>query len=181
MRTIYNLTTTELEFDKSLYSYQTELTSKLDNLNNDFDQDIINEIVLWKVNRFAAVDIETLNLLNQIKKTDTVLNPELTELILLKLLNKDQKGIRLAMASTILRFKNPRIYQIIDQRVYRFLYDTELKYSETDTNKQISIYFEYLKKLKQVCLDQNINFEMADRILYSMDKVYNADIKLNGY
>ena len=85
------------------------------------------------------------------------------------------------MASTILRFKNPRIYQIIDQRVYRFLYDTELKYSETDINKQISIYFEYLKKLKQVCLDQNINFEMADRILYSMDKVYNPDIKLNGY
>ena len=69
MRTIYNLTTTELEFDNTLYSYQTELTSKLDNLNNDFDQDIINEIVLWKVNRFASVDIETLNLLNQIKKT----------------------------------------------------------------------------------------------------------------
>lgn len=30
-------------------------------------------------------------------------------------------GIRLPMASTILRFKNPNVYQIIDQRAYRFL------------------------------------------------------------
>jgi hypothetical protein len=181
MLTINNLTPTELDFENSNYSYQTELTSKLDNLNSDFDQDIINEIVLWKVNRYASVDNDTLNLLNQIKKTDTILNPELTGAILLKLLHKDQKGIRLAMASTILRFKNPTIYQIIDQRVYRFIYGAELKYSETDINQQITIYFDYLKKLKQICLDHNIKFEIADRIFYSMDKVYNSDIKLNGY
>lgn len=181
MLTINHLTSTQLDFENSNYSYQTELTSKLDNLNSDFDQEIINEIVLWKVNRFAFVDNDTLNLLNQIKKTDTVLNPKLTETILLNLLHKDQKGIRLAMASTILRFKNPTIYQIIDQRVYRFIYGTELKYSETDITQQITIYLDYLAKLKQICLDQKIKFEMADRIFYSMDKVYNANIKINGY
>ena len=90
----------------------------------------INEIILWKVNRYAAIDTETLKLINQIKKEDTQLNTELTCAILLRLLGKYQKGVRLAMASTILRFKNPKVYQIIDQRVYRFIYKEQiLKYS----------------------------------------------------
>lgn len=181
MLTIHSLTPKEIDFENSNYSYQTELTSKLDNLNSNFDQEIINEIILWKVNRFASIDTDTLSLINEIKKTDTVLNPELTGAILLKLLHKDQKGIRLAMASTILRFKNPIVYQIIDQRVYRFIYGTELKYSEIDINQQITIYLDYLKRLNEICLYQKIKFEIADRIFYSMDKIYNADIKLNGY
>ena len=75
MLTINHLTPTELDLENPNYSYQTKLTSKLDNLNSDFTQEIINEIVLWKVNRFAYVDNGILNLLNQIKKTDAVLNP----------------------------------------------------------------------------------------------------------
>jgi thermostable 8-oxoguanine DNA glycosylase len=181
MITINNLAETDIDFENAKYSYQTELTSKLDNLNSDFNQEIINEVVLWKVNRFAAIDSETLNLINKIKKTDTIIDQELTTKILLKLLHKKQKGIRLAVASTILRFKNPKIYQIIDQRVYRFIYGEELKHSETDINQQILIYFNYLDKLKQICLDRNINFEVADRILYSLDKIHNSDNKLYGY
>ena len=85
------------------------------------------------------------------------------------------------MASTILRFKNPNIYQIIDQRVYRFIYGKELKYSETNLNLQIIIYIDYLEKLKEVCGKYQIKFEDADRILYKMDKDYNKDLKLKGY
>ena len=108
---------------KKKYKYQAELTLELDKLETNFNQEIINEIVLWKVNRYVLMQKDTLELLNKIKKTDNILNEELTILILKKLLDKDQKGIQLAMASTILRFKNPSIYQIIDQRVYRFIYN----------------------------------------------------------
>ena len=96
-------------------------------------------------------------------------------------MNKEQKGVRLAMASTILRFRNHTIYQIIDQRVYRFIYGLELKYSETDLNQQITIYFDYLKKLRTVCDEHKVDFEFADRIFYSMDKNYNVGENLNGY
>ena len=181
MRTINDLTPTELDKEIIDYSYQTSLTVKLDNINSDFTQEIINEIVLWKVNRYSFLDNKALNLLNQIKKTDLEINTELTKEILLQLLDKQQKGIRLAMASTILRFKNPVIYQIIDQRVFRFIYGFELKYSETDINRQVSLYLDYLIMLRQICLDKNISFENADRVLYSLDKMHNADSKLNGY
>ena len=181
MLTINEITPSADDIKNSVYSYQTELTSKLDRFNTDFNQEIINEIVLWEVNRYAAIDNEILNLINKIKKDDTELNPELTASILLRLLCKEQKGFRLAMASTVLRFKNSKIYQIIDQRVFRFLYGRELKYSETNINEQITIYLDYLQKLKEVCAEHSVNFETADRVFYTMDKVYNSNEKLNGY
>ena len=114
---------------------------------------------MWKVNRCADIDTVTLDLLNQIRKFDSQLNIELTWEILGRLLNKEQKGIRLPMASTILRFKNPSVYQIIDQRVYRFIYGQDLKYTLTDSKQQITIYLEYLNTLRRVCNEHNINFE----------------------
>jgi thermostable 8-oxoguanine DNA glycosylase len=181
MKTINEITPSVDDIQNSAYSYQNELTTKLDRLDTDFDQETINEIVLWKVNRYAAIDNDTLSLINQIKKSDTQLNPELTGAILLRLLGKEQKGVRLAMASTILRFKNPTLYQIIDQRVFRFLYGKELKYSETDINEQITLYLDYLQKLKNICNEHNVDFKIADRIFYAMDKAYNTSEKLNGY
>ena len=181
MQTINEIVPSSEDIENAMYSYQTELTEKLDNLNSNFDQKIINEIVLWKVNRYANIENETLELINRIKKTDTEINPEFTGKILLKLLSKEQKGFRLAMASTVLRFKNPNVYQIIDQRVFRFLYGQELKYKENDLNEQILIYINYLDKLRQVCKDYSIDFTTADRVFYSMDKIYNSEEKLNGY
>lgn len=160
------------------YTYQSLLTPKLDDLYGEFDQNIINEIVLWKVNRYGLIEPETLDMLNQIKKEDKVLDVELTREILFELLGKGHKGIRLAMASTILRFKNPNIYQIIDQRVYRFILGEELKYSLTNIEEQSDIYLKYLKKLKQVCAQKKIDFREADRILYMMDKKHNTNNKL---
>ena len=181
MQSIYDIIPTSIDIENSNYNYQIELTNKLDSLATDFNQEIINEIALWKVNRYAAIDNETLALINQIKKDDTKLNLELTGAILLKLLSKEQKGVRIAMASTILRFKNPKVYQIFDQRVYRFIFGQDLKYSETNINEQICIYIDYLNKLKDVCKEHNIEFEAADRVFYSMDKVYNVQENLKGY
>lgn len=181
MLTINDITPTINDSKNVAYNYQNELTAKLDNLKYDFDQNIINEIVLWKVSRYALLDTETLKLINQISKDDTELDLKLTNEILSRLLSNEQKGVRLAMASTILRFKNPKVYQIIDQRVFRFLYGKELKYTENNINQQIQIYLDYLQKLKEECIKHNINFELADRIFYTMDRIHNADKKLNGY
>ena len=181
MKTIFEITPNENDLDISAFKYQVELTKKLDSLNSDFNQEILNEIILWKVNRFAKFDSETINLLNKLNPKDENLNQSLTGDILLNLLSKNQKGVRLAMASTILRFRNPKIYQIIDQRVYRFIYGKELKYSETNINLQIIIYIDYLEKLREICQKYQIKFEDSDRILYKMDKDYNKDLKLKGY
>ncbi|PHK29335.1 hypothetical protein VF13_40220 [Nostoc linckia z16] len=181
MKHIDQLIPTEEELLNTEYNYQAELTAKLDLFEDDFTQDTINEIVLWKINRFTALDSQTLNLLNQISKDDRILNLELTKEVLTRLLHKQQKGIRLAMASTILRFKNPSLYQIIDQRVYRFLYGRELLYSVNDTNQQIDLYLDYLTKLREVSETHRIAFEQADRVFYSMDKTQNSELKLKGY
>ena len=60
----------DFRFQKSDYEfdYQKNLTQKLDNNKSDFTQDTLNEIVLWKVNRYAQLDKELINLINSIDK-----------------------------------------------------------------------------------------------------------------
>ncbi len=76
------------------------------------------------------------------------------------------------MASTILRFRNKNIYQIIDQRAYRFLKGKNLKL-KANIESQIELYLSYLKKLRGKCDELNIPFENADRIFYMLDKDLN--------
>jgi len=168
----------DIESLKEKFKYQKELTDKLDKEKRDFDQALINEIVLWKLNRYAELDNEAIHLINQIPLDATQRDDDLTIKVLTKLLSI--KGIRLPMASTILRFRNPEIYQIIDQRVYRLIYGETLP-TLFSIPKQITLYFEYLEKLKEVCETHNIPFEKADRILYQADKELNGDIALSGY
>ncbi len=66
MKTLKDIQISENHLKLEKYNYQPKLTAKLDKLNKDFDQDIINQIVLWKVNRFAEIDNATLILLNSI-------------------------------------------------------------------------------------------------------------------
>ena len=86
------------------FEYQTDLTNKLDNTQSHFSQDVINQIVLWKVNRFALIDNDTLTQLNAIDPYATVLDEINTRTLLKRLIQI--KGIQLPMASTILRFRN---------------------------------------------------------------------------
>lgn len=178
MNTIFNTEITEenLKIAKDNYKYQEELTLKLDkDLSDDFNQEIINEIVLWKVNRYSFLRDDTFLLLNQIKKNDKDLNEELTTKILTNLLNT--KGIQLAMASSILRFKNPNIYQIVDQRVHRFINAGNIP---TSVEEQIKWYIIYLQDLKEICYKKGIEFNQSDRILYQLDKDMNKKIKLKS-
>lgn len=160
---------------KDKYSFQEELTKKLDQKDADFDQAWINEIVLWKTNRYAKLSEKTLELLNQIDRNAEILDEAFTKEVLTHLL--DEPGVRLPMASTILRFINPNIYQIIDQRVYRVIYAEELKLS-TNIESNINQYLRYLGKLRETCRSFNIPYCQADRILYEYDKEVNKDVAI---
>jgi thermostable 8-oxoguanine DNA glycosylase len=178
MNTIYTLPITEIKIEESDYNFQEILTPILDEIEGDFSQDIINQIVLWKVNRYASIDATLLDKLNNLNKLDKEIDIEFTRQILDDLLNT--KGIQLPMASTILRFKNPHIYQIIDQRVYRFIMGEEINEPHA-IHKKIDYYFDYLEKLKSVCKEFNIDFNKSDRILYVLDKKSNSDKSLKNY
>ncbi len=158
------------------YNFQQVLTPELDLIDWDFDQDIINQIVLWKVNRYAKLDDETFNLLNSFNKKSNSFSEELLKELLNKLLNT--KGIRLPMASSMLRFKNPNLFQIIDQRVYRIIYWKEFNLSSMKTDEIIVLYIKYLKKLREICDEYNIDFKLSDRILYMIDKKENKANKI---
>lgn len=175
----FRITQEDLKFE-----YQESLTNKLDLNLIDFDQNTLNEIVLWKVNRYAEFDSKLISLINSINSTDFEIDIDKTKLILRSLLNTN--GVQLAMASTILRFRNPSIYQIIDQRVFRIIYkNKELKLntylSEKNLNFQIELYLQYLTDLKKVCTDLNIPFDNSDRILFMADRRINKEHKLKNY
>lgn len=163
----------EINLEDFPYKYQKDLTAKLDAISCEFDQNIINQIVLWKVNRYAALKKESLTLINSISTSSEVINVELTEKVLESLIS--EQGIQLRMASTILRFRNPKIYQIIDQRVYRILFGEKYK-PEKNVADQIKKYLDYLIKIRKESSRLGIPFEKADRVLYLLDK----DKRLNG-
>jgi hypothetical protein len=169
------------------YSYQKILTKILDektkNLHTKVDQNYLNEIVLWKVNRYAAFNDETILLLNRIKEENAEeINTELTKEVLSSLLKTP--GVQLPMASTILRFMNPKIYQIYDQRVGRFI-DFENPHggiqsakNEALVAKTVDFYLGYLQRLQDISKEKNVEFELLDRVLYIADKEENKDIAL---
>jgi hypothetical protein len=162
------------------YEFQGELTSVLDKHSaTEFDQSIINEIVLWKVNRYVSTNTapDWLSQLNGFKD-----DKELDDIKLRHFLNhvlSDVNGIRLAMASTFLRFRNPLVYQIIDERMYRVIMRPKARHSKlggfTRIPDQIDLYIDYLKQLRNVCDKYKIEFRDSDRILYQFDIIKNGD------
>ena len=89
--------------------------------------------------------------------------------------------IRLPMASTMLRFRNPSVFQVIDERMFRVIFknSTEKRkmYNSSSISKRIDIYFEYLEVLKVYCDASKLNFFEADRILWQYDIVENQNFK----
>ena len=115
-----------------------------------------------------------------INKDAEEIDQELTVKILQNLLDSKQKGVGLPMASTFLRFRNKKVYQIIDQRSYRFLYG-EVLVLKSNIENQIKLYLSYLVDLREKCNELNIPFENADRVLYLLDKNLNKGVNLKGY
>lgn len=138
--------------------------------------DIVNEIVLWKVNRRVSFGDDK-ELLNDIWNLENVKIAEMdslpdewaqkTEEIVRRMLVC--RGIKIPMASTILHFFHPSTYLIMDQRAYRVINKKEMP---SDPSPQD--YTKYLKDGVAYYKGQNLNpdipFEMLDRYLYQMDK-----------
>lgn len=174
------------------FEYQGNLTKKLDSLSGDFDEIVLNQIVLWKVNRYPLICDSTISVLNKIgdKQSNFSLDNEKDREIAskaLKLLLKSN-GVKLAMASTILRFKNPNWFQIFDERVCRALYGKKpneafscFKAKEGRTNATIEFYFKYLKDLKNRAKELDVEYSMADRVFWLTDKKLNKGIKLSNH
>ncbi|WP_290308638.1 hypothetical protein [Mucilaginibacter flavus] len=178
IKTIKDFNPAKIKDLEGLYTYGAykdgyNLTTSLDNkAKADFDQQIINEIVLWKVNRYVNVEnadwMDDFNKLKFIDELDG--NQTFVKSILSKMLKTH--GIRLPMASTMLRFRNPNVFQIIDVRTFRVIYGDDAqkkKIMDANDDNSIELYFEYLLTLKKVCAEKGIVFSDADRILYQYD------------
>lgn len=176
------------------YEFQPELTLMLDKQTDNFDECVLNLIVLWKVNRYPTISEETIRCLNKIgnrysgfslKKED---DKQLARDTIKALLNS--KGVKLPMASTILRFRNPLCFQIFDERVCRVIYGQpsktvidcfKCKTGKKGITAEIDFYFEkYLAKLTETCASLGIKFDQSDRILWLTDKSINKNINLQG-
>ena len=161
------------------FKYEPELTSKLDNFgkHDKFTRSTFNEITLWKVSRYPAITEDIINAVNELAQYNT-LNTAIESLKQALRLLLEAKGVRLAMASTYLRFRNPQVFQIIDQRVYRQVYNKDLKVPRK-IEDQIDLYVQYLRDLRTLCVKENVAFFEADRVFYMKDKKKHNTV--NGY
>jgi hypothetical protein len=171
----------ENEYNPQSYTYQPYLTEKLKSTSSSgLNQDWVNEVVLWKLNRYVHMKETTLALLNDPRLLMPEIDISFTRTVLHALL--DTPGVRLPVASTFLRFRNPRVYQILDQRAYRFamgeIYSSTYVQSSKARDKQIDLYLKYLDKLKQIEREKKWDFERIDEILYQLDKMHNADVPI---
>lgn len=176
LQTLFEDLSAEIEKAEKTYKYQDQLTKKLDAHTGDFTEHTILEIVLWKVNRYPSVTAEIINEINELKNN---YSEDKGRKLLRRLLEKDVKGFDLPMASTLLRFAVADKFQIIDQRVYRFIMpETDKFIMPYNIEAKVELYFDYLKKLRIACDKYNIPFSMSDRILYQMDKNLNVNFPI---
>jgi hypothetical protein len=157
------------------FNYQTELTSKLDGIGNeDISTPLLHEIVLWKVNRYPRISEDLLIQLNELKNA-LPKKHRAAEQILIRLMQC--AGVDLPMASTLLRFRNPNVFQIIDRHAYRALYGCDYPFYSYSSAKEKAVeYFKYLDALHSLAESKQLQFSDLDRILYVFDKQLNGKL-----
>jgi len=157
------------------YNYQPDLTNRLDNINDTpFGQHLINEIVLWKVNRYVSFTAEILQKIESVKSINHGQHRE-GQAVLETLLKVH--GVDIPMASVFLRFRNPRVFQIIDRHAYRAVYGQKYPLnSATRIDQKILTYFDCLDKLIELCKAKKLDFQTIDRLLYKFDKEINGKL-----
>ena len=161
----------------SEYSYQPSLTEELDHHSGIVDESFVHKVVLWKTNRYPILADGAIDLINSVDRNRTTIDKaEVEELI--ECLCGKSKGFRLPMASTLMRFLNPHVYQILDRRVYRVL-DSDTYREPTTVAKKVDCYLNYIARLREACQKHDVEFEVADRVFYVLDKTVNANEKLN--
>ena len=157
------------------YKFQPELTKRLDNIENtSIDQPLINEIVLWKVNRYVCLGNENIEELKRVKLLNAGEHEKGRDILKALL---EANGVDLPMASTLLRFMNPQFFQIIDRHAYREIYGKKYPlYQASSTEKKLSLYFDYISDLIELCKSKRLAFTTIDRLLYIFDKKNNGKL-----
>jgi len=131
------------------------------------DIDIINAVVLWKINREVSVSLETVEFLNSIAGAVTTPEEALRNKDVPTLVKEliESKGIGLPVASAILKQYCPDAFPIIDQRAYFVLYGEKLP-----LNAGVDVYLDYIKHCASIAIEHGIPFEKVDEVLYQIDK-----------
>lgn len=151
------------------YCHQQELTKRLDKLADEpLDRRTINEVVLWKVNRYVDIAPSLMEGIEALRGLRRGQHRE-AQSVLEQLL--DTHGADLPMASTILRFRNPQALQIIDRHAYRALYEQKLPINCASSHRaKISTYFKYMDEIVEKSERFGVPFDLMDRVLYQADK-----------
>ncbi len=155
-----------------------------DNNSEDELKNIINEIVLWKLNRMVFVDKMTTSKLielKNIKSAEDAITVDKDKVIMSMTCLLNSKGIRCPMASTIMHFFNPNVFPIFDQRAYRVIYKLDYKTSN-NAKENVKMYMDYLEKCiiyyKNNNLDIFFPFSEIDKYLYQLDKEIGNKVKM---
>ncbi len=162
--------------DRYTYAGDKEIIERIKNSSGENERenrDIINSIVLWKTNRQVDIGselfiaIKNLNIVAfNIKSSEEEIKKIICDLL-------QVKGVKIAMASTILKMFYPETFPIIDQRAYRELYGEELPefYGKNANKKYAELYFKYILDChsynENTCPD--IKFDDIDKVLYQLD------------
>lgn len=169
------------------YKYQPALTTKLDgSVGESLTRERAYEIVLWKVNRWVDFSDELLSLLDQARTISDLNDPAdeaKARLILGQLLRT--RGVRLPMASTLLRFINDAVFAVIDKRAFHQAYGGEAilrenvgtKWTDDLVEADAAQYFGYLARLREIGAERGLEFRLLDRILYQEDKKTRRPLK----
>jgi len=158
------------------YSSDKEIIQRISDCSGENERenrDIINSIVLWKINREVNIGHDLFNAIKNLKVDLSNFNDKTEEIkkTMLDLLNVD--GIRIAMASTILKMFYPSVFPIIDQRAYRELMGKDMPtfYGIKANEKYMEHYYKYINDCheynKKVCPE--IAFTDIDKLLYQLD------------
>ena len=166
-----------------MYDDESEILdriSKVDKADYRENRDIINEIVLWKMNRRPQVEEKLIDAIYRLKKIETPIeaaNSEITKQVLEMLLLT--KGMQLPMASTVLHFYFPNIYPIIDQRAYRELYGNDYPKNITKMKLFVELYLKYIVDCYHYQQERcpEIPFAKIDKVLYQIDKEKGLKVK----
>ena len=162
---------------KYSYANYNEITKRInycDFCNEAENADIINSIVLWKINRQVKIEnsliIKIKNLqYDKVKFLDKY-EAEIREILKALL---EMKGVRIAMASTILKMFKPFAFPIIDQRAYRTIYNNDFPnfFGKDKHVKYIDLYIQYIKDCYKFNQNNcpNIAFDKIDQLLYQID------------
>ncbi len=162
------------KYDYASYDNIIDRVRHCDFSNEQEADDIINSIVLWKINRQVKMDHSLIIKINNLD-CDNVhsLDKHDNEIrnILFAMLHTG--GVRIAMASTILKMFKPLLFPILDQRAYRVIYGRDFPnyYGEVGVARYIELYMQYIKDCHEFrqanCPD--IPFNKIDELLYQMD------------